>query len=619
MKELADHGAMLVLSAWRMGGLGLSETGTRAAERLPRPASCSAFARLAKPFPHPADGPLHATPIEAWLSASFHSPVAFSHDWSQLAPVEECHAVRAIGGGAPDHYVWEVELPPKPNQGAEAASANESRVAYDFGQQVERKSPRRSRLSEAIRCARLDAKLSEGLIAALAEIDESRVRQLETGAVEPHSDELNSLARIFGLTMSQFVEGQAKNAPMTHLFARLVSNGGLTGWRDLAATGAQQTLGEFMRCVQDTAALEALLQRPPPKEAPVPPRELTASGVEPLRGAEELAEWLRAELSLGIEPIESMQDIVTKRLGIQIVWVTPEELDPIIDSASTNSPRTTILVNLVGGPRCWWRTRLTLGHELCHLLCEGESERDHFVLVSSRALKDGNPRWSLFDDYERIQRRAQAFAACLLAPAEGIRRIIGARDPTSEEGVSAIAETFGLGRMAAITRLQHVFRISSKKRAAMETRGASRWAFGEHRDQVRGGIGLRCGAVAELALEAFASGFLSRVQVREYLGLPFTEPLPEHAKLTADQRAPIRSTTDTVRGIAQLYLNETSSSTARVAVAVAPVEGGWRVDTVTRPEGATDEPVPCGHVIVSYDLTVIEDRANESDMQRCAI
>ena len=65
------------------------------------------------------------------------------------------------------------------------------------------------------------------------------------------------------------------------------------------------------------------------------------------------------------------------------VLITPEEMDPEIDAASTVTPEPAVLVNLVGGAEQWWRTRMTLAHELCHLLLDRErSGEPRFVMLS---------------------------------------------------------------------------------------------------------------------------------------------------------------------------------------------------------------------------------------------
>jgi transcriptional regulator with XRE-family HTH domain len=463
------------------------------------------------------------------------------------------------------------------------------------------------RFSEAIRDARAHAKLGEGLMATLVGVDESRVRQLEAGEAEPAPDELEAYAQVFGVSMTGLIQGEAKRAPMTHLFYRSASEGGLPALEELVATDGQRVLGEFMRCARDIADLAAVLSLPPPRPLPEPPRSLVDITGPPPHGADRIADWLRAELGLGLGPIDSMQALLTEKLGIRILWVSPEELSPIIDGASTLAPCPSILVNLVEGPLCWWRTRMTLAHELCHLLCDREPGNDRFAIFSPHGLREASGRWRLFDGFERIERRAGAFAACFLAPAPAVRDVVGARDVTSEDAIAAVGKTFGLGRTTAINRLQHVFGLSKQTRLGMEARSASHWPRWKHKDHGPTRIGLRSGVVRDLALEAFAAGRIGRVRVREYLKLPLTEPLPEGGSLTAEQRAPVRRVEDTVRGVAQMYLQEDlGGSPGLVATEVSRVEGGFRVDVERRGVGAPEHASPCGFVTLSHDLAVTD-------------
>jgi hypothetical protein len=133
------------------------------------------------------------------------------------------------------------------------------------------------------------------------------------------------------------------------------------------------------------------------------------------------------------------------------------------------------------------------------------------------------------------------------------------------------------------------------------TQSWQRWRQWLHPDQVRTGIGLRAGAVANLALDAFVQGRIDRVEVRDYLNLSLMDPLPEHPGLDDAQRAPLRHPQDRVRRVAQQYLQEVEDVWDCFATTVCTAEGGWRVE-VARQTG--DTLVPCGHILVSRDLSI---------------
>jgi IrrE N-terminal-like domain len=464
-----------------------------------------------------------------------------------------------------------------------------------------------ARLATVLREARRAAELGEGLLSRMVGLEQERVRELEAGEAEATPEELDAYATVFGLNIADFSEGKAQQAPLTQMFFRSASEGGASALEELVATDAQNVIGEFMRCTREIAALEALLDRPAPRLLPVPPKELTEPDGPPPYKADRLASWFRAELGLGVAPIASMIELVTASLGVHILWVTPELLSPIIEGASTVAPRAALLANLVEGPSCWWRTRMTLGHELCHLLCDQGPGVGRFALFSPHTLeREQRQRWRLFDGFERIERRAGAFAGCLLAPAEAVKSAVGTRDVTGEEAITAVGQTFGVGRTAAINRLQHVFGLSSEARRTMEARSASHWTFADHPDCVRGGIGLRDGVLKELALEAFEAGHLDRVRVRELLRLPLTEPLPPGGRLTSEQRAPVRRREDRVRAIAQQHVEaHLGGGAACFAANVYAKDGAWWVELQRRSPTGEEGSCPCGYVIVSYGLAVI--------------
>jgi hypothetical protein len=177
------------------------------------------------------------------------------------------------------------------------------------------------------------------------------------------------------------------------------------------------------------------------------------------------------------------------------------------------------------------------------------------------------------------------------------------RDPVSEEAIALMGQTFGLGRTTAINRLSQVFGLSKQVRERMAARSSQSWQPQPHPDKVtKTRIGMRTGAVAELALGAFAQGRLDRVEVRRYLNLPLTEPLPEHPGLTDEQRKPLRHPHDRVRSVAQKYLQDVADvSVECFAATISPNEGGWLVEVVKR---VGDDLVPCGRLQVSYELQV---------------
>lgn len=419
--------------------------------------------------------------------------------------------------------------------------------------------------------ARQSSHLDEGLFAQLLELEPARLRALEADGAEPTPSEIDRCARLFGLRVRDLLAGAVEQAPMT-LLLRSAYEGGSPSLPVLQATGAQRVLGDFLRATRDMAELESLLGRP----AAVLPR-LVAPATASLHPAERRARSLRDHLALGIEPIPSMCALVA-RLGVRVFFTTPDELDPWIDGASTHTPRPAILVNLIGGGDLWWRTRMTLAHELSHLLFDGGVSQ---VLFSPRHPPSvtGGWRWRLFDGFDDIEVQADAFAACFLAPAEGVRRCVGALAKDGEAAISAVGAHFGVGRTVAINRLQDVFNLPREVRVEMESRPARRYEGLGSEDRVLDGVGVRRGELAALAEAALAAGVIGKVRAWEALGLPLTEPWPGPG-LDQALRGPPLGREAWLKARAQRHLRERHEGRALHATQVQPVGGRYQVSVV---------------------------------------
>ncbi|MBI5513362.1 MAG: ImmA/IrrE family metallo-endopeptidase [Deltaproteobacteria bacterium] len=458
-----------------------------------------------------------------------------------------------------------------------------------------------------LRRAREVAHLDAARFAALADVDHARLVAAEQGALVLSPAEADRCARTLGLRLRDLLAGDVDRAPLA-LLLRSSFDAGSPSLDELEATGVHQVLGEFLRAVKDVAelelalgvgaalGLEGLLASPELQRGWAP----TSSTEHP---AEAAARVVRAHFQLGLDPIPSMRKLCSDALGVQVFWVTTDVLDPVIDGASTRRPRPALLVNLVGGGRSWWRTRMTIAHELAHLLFD-EAERPA-LLSPRRPVRSARPwRWRLFEGFDELEVRADAFAACLLAPGVAVRHAVGARDPSSEEAVGVVGSTFGVGRIVAINRLQDVFGLSDEDRRRMGSRDPIRYHSAFEADVVEDGVGLRSGVLRTLVREALAEGRIARSTAWACLDLPVTEPLP-YDDLPPAQRAPLSPPEDALRACAQRLL---VAHRGRVLHAVAVRAQGTRccVDVV---EGGFGERTltPAGYLVLSPAGALLED------------
>ncbi|HEU4533392.1 MAG TPA: XRE family transcriptional regulator, partial [Polyangiaceae bacterium] len=362
--------------------------------------------------------------------------------------------------------------------------------------------------AEILRHARESAGLSAQEMADLVGVDQTHLEALEHGA-DASTDILDRAARAFGLSLGRFLAGEAEGAPATVLFRALHEG---PSFADFVETDATAILGEFLRCAADVAELEALLGEGEDRLA----RELGSLPSGALKGgaglyeqAERLALDVRQRLGFGLGPVPSMVELTRDRLGISLFWVGPDELDRDIDAACARAPGPAILINLVGGPQCWWRTRMTLAHELCHLLFDLDraapaAPRRRFLFSPYRGESSRGARRArvhLPSELETAERRANAFAAHFLAPPEGVKLAVGGLVPTSTDAVNAVCRRFQIGRETAVNQLTNTYGLSKEERHGLLSRPASDVLPREHPDAAPR-PGLRAGRLHDLVARA---------------------------------------------------------------------------------------------------------------------
>jgi transcriptional regulator with XRE-family HTH domain/Zn-dependent peptidase ImmA (M78 family) len=430
------------------------------------------------------------------------------------------------------------------------------------------------------------ARLTQRQMAELLDEVEGTIAALESTAAPLDSDLLDRCARAFGMTVERLLSDDATKAPALLLFRSLNSE----VISELRARRAHFGLGDFLRSAWDLAELAALRVRKGAEASTLPgeidgtPQAVPDSDSELYRQAEALADQTRSRLELGEAPVPSMLELLETRLRVPILWSTPDEVDPNIDGASTREPMPAILVNLVGGRDCWWRTRMTLAHELCHLLFDALPDTQHRRMVifsphpdpSRHGAGRSHRLYALPDTLERMERRANAFAAHFLAPGRVIRTLVSRSDATSEKAITLLCQHFGIGRLAAINQLTNVFVLSRHERARMSDRGGDDSLPPDHPDaNIPRGRAPRCKTMHAWIDEALSRGWLSQVRARDYLGRSATEPLPWNT-LPHQHQAPVVSEAAAVRLRVYAYLGQ-RDLTVRWMVDEPVADGGrWR-------------------------------------------
>jgi Zn-dependent peptidase ImmA (M78 family)/transcriptional regulator with XRE-family HTH domain len=444
-----------------------------------------------------------------------------------------------------------------------------------------------------LQAARNAAGLTPSVLERLAKLTEGAVSDAEAGRSELTATELDRCARAFGVRLDDLLDGLAARSPLS-LLMRSSMEGQTPQLQEILAAELHEGLGEFLRVVRDIADLEARLGL---ASKPLPRLSLLSRPGEHL--GETRARTLRAHMGLGIEPVPSMREVVERDLGIRVVWVTLDHLDRSIDGACTLEPRPAVLVNLLEPERYPWRTRITLAHELGHLIFD-EEVRTHRALVSPHGRAESDLR------LESVERNARAFAACFLAPADGVRRAVASTDPTSEEAIRIVGSTFGVGRTVAINRLKHVLRLSDEQRQAMEMRPGGSYDGDFEGDSVHEPLGYRGGALFGLVHDAVRAKKISGTRARRLIGLTPADALP-FADLDETVRAPLVSAAECMRRRGDAILHA-DPARAGLAAAYAELEGDrWRVVVVSGGIGAI-ELVEQGYLVLSTAGELLEER-----------
>ncbi len=224
-----------------------------------------------------------------------------------------------------------------------------------------------------------------------------------------------------------------------------------------------------------------------------------------------LAERTRSLLGLEPEePINSLRQLVEKRLGIPLIEIA---LDTRIAGATlANGTRRGIVANTQGENENPWVRRMTMAHELAHLLWDPDQKLGR-LLIDSYDQMHGNM------DKDPVESRANAFAVAFLAPSSAVKRI-AQKNSNGWSGLVELCQTYGISRTAGRYHMQNICKMNldqdgddpivSDEWRSQEDRGNAYFAIRETGDSRRGRF-------AFLVMKAFDRGFISDDTAAHYL------------------------------------------------------------------------------------------------------
>ncbi|MCB9761642.1 MAG: ImmA/IrrE family metallo-endopeptidase [Alphaproteobacteria bacterium] len=264
--------------------------------------------------------------------------------------------------------------------------------------------------------------------------------------------------------------------------------------------------------------------------------------------------------------------------------MTPDTLAQSVDGLSWRHPLPGLVVNLVGGANLWWRTRMTVAHELAHLWFDLPTWG---LVISSE--RDSGP---LYQHFQAIEQRANAFAAYLLVPPERVRRMAAGRsvDPSLLRDVS---EEYGVGYETATQTVCNILGVSrSKRHDLLAQRGRQvSWMGSDHVDAQAPPSPRE--QLERAVAQALRQERIDPVRARVLLGLRMSEPLPRGFPL----REPVLGTVQQVRNTALRELRREGRTDVLPDRVELLANGDYQVSLVSADRGAGDAS-PVGHRII---------------------
>jgi len=273
-------------------------------------------------------------------------------------------------------------------------------------------------------------------------LTKSQVSKVESGARRVDVSELAVMADLLGVSLGELL-GSRRSASLA-LAARVMSlpteDSDVTARRRLRQVLEAESVLEAsagLGAAGISAAGEAVLKR-------VGDERLARSGASSRRSGERLAAMVREELGLGRAPIADLVELAERHFGVDVaLWPTGEGVSGLCAHLGE------LAVFVVNTEFPSGHVRFTTAHELAHHLLGDPRE----VVVE---------RGDLYAISTPPEARANAFAAALLMPEEGLRELIGPR-PLSAEVLGELLLHFQVSKSALINRLNTLGVLSQER------------------------------------------------------------------------------------------------------------------------------------------------------------
>ena len=256
-------------------------------------------------------------------------------------------------------------------------------------------------LGQRLKRAREAAGRTQEEVAQQVELSRVAISQIESGQRTVSSLELKHLATLYGRDIASFLEDQpVEQDALATLFRAhpdIIENGNFND----PLRKAMDLFREYMNLKQLLNEEEE--QSVPPAYSYGEPRTVW----EAIQMGERVAEEERSRLELGIDPIRDMAELVESQ-GIPVIEIALEDQISGIFMADPEA-QLCIFINQYHLLQVKARAAFTIAHEYGHILLD----RDKVSAISKT-----------MNEHDLHEVRANAFAAAILMPEEGLRQFL---------------------------------------------------------------------------------------------------------------------------------------------------------------------------------------------------
>lgn len=326
---------------------------------------------------------------------------------------------------------------------------------------------------------------------------------------------LDRLAYALAVDPDALAEGRSVRRPNATLFFR---QGSFPDFRD---DQDRPTVAAALERALALVEINEILGRSSGLRAGFAPE---APGSEPDKDGYRLAWKVRAALGNEVEPLADVVELLEDRFGVLVLTapLRTRSIHALTVKETTRGAAATILNAMSPRRKNPRADRVDLLHELGHILFDPANDEVNLVIDDEAGAAAGGERLT------KIERRANAFAAEMLIPQRGLRKVLG--DPSYEMSVQAALGLVHRAREVFATPIEitvnHLVNreyvwIEIRERLIEYARGSA-----EASESVEAVPAARRSVLEHRVLEALDRELITRMKARELLGLTAWDDLP---------------------------------------------------------------------------------------------